>query len=230
MTTIEHEQFVADLDVAIEMDDGNVLRADVYRPTAAGRYPVLISHGPYNKGLHWGDYYPDSWNELNAKYPDAVAGTSGDYMVWETVDPEKWVPEGYVVVRVDSRGAGRSPGYLDPWSPREIQDYHDCIEWAGSQPWSNGNVGTSGISYYSISQWLVAATHPKHLKAICPWEGFSDIYRDASRHGGIVSGFLRWWYEGRVIYLQHGQGNRGPTSRITGELTTGPETLPALHD
>jgi uncharacterized protein len=52
---------------------------------------------------------------------------------------------------VDSRGAGRSPGYIDPWSRREIKDLYDCIEWAAAQPWCSGAVGLSGISYYAMN-------------------------------------------------------------------------------
>jgi len=73
------------------------------------------------------------------------------------VDPEKWVPDGYACVRVDSRGTGRSPGYVDLWWPRETQDLYECIEWAAEQPWSSGKVGLSGISYYAMNQWQVAA-------------------------------------------------------------------------
>jgi len=132
-------------DVPIRMEDGVVLRADVFRPVKEGRYPVIMTHGPYAKGLAFQEGYPGMWKTLSAKYPDAVAGSSNKYQNWETVDPEKWVPEGYVCVRVDSRGAGRSPGYLDIFSPRETRDYYECIEWAGVQPWSNGRVGLLGI-------------------------------------------------------------------------------------
>ena len=125
---------------------------------------------------------------------DAVAqsieaeNSSNQYACWETVDPEKWVPEGYTVVRVDSRGAGRSPGKLAVFSPREIKDYYDCIEWAGVQPWSSGKVGLCGISYYATNQWLVAEMHPPHLAAIVPWEGKNDLYRELTYHGRIWSG------------------------------------------
>jgi putative CocE/NonD family hydrolase len=90
------------------------------------------------------------------------------------------------VVRVDSRGAGRSPGLLDLLSAREIRDYYLAIEWAGTRSWSSGRVGLCGISYYAMNQWLVAATRPPHLAAILPWEGASDHYRDMSHHGGIL--------------------------------------------
>src|SRR3546814_8543152 len=79
--------------------------------------------------------------------------SSNIHQSWEVVDPEKWVPDGYAVVRVDSRGAGRSPGYLEHFSPRETQDFAACVDWAGGQPWSNGKVGLNGISYYEVNQW-----------------------------------------------------------------------------
>src|SRR4249920_3375891 len=101
----------------------------------------------------------------------------------------KMVPDGYVCVRVDSRGCGRSSGYVEHWSPRETKDFYNCIEWAGVQPWSNGKVGLSGISYYAINQWQVAAMQPKHLAAICVWEGFADFYRELSHNGGIYNTF-----------------------------------------
>src|SRR5229473_87964 len=133
-----------DWDVPIAMDDGLVLRADVFRPPAEGRYPVILSYGPYAKGLAFQEGYPSAWERMAEKHPDVTAGSSNKYQNWEVVDPEKWVPEGYVCVRVDSRGAGRSPGYIDHFSPRETKDFYDCIEWAGVQPWSNGKVGLSG--------------------------------------------------------------------------------------
>jgi len=105
------------------------------------------------------------------------------------------------------------------------KDFHDCIEWAASQPWSNGKVGLNGISYYASSQWRVAATQPPHLAAICVWEGWVDNYRDSVRHGGIACDFRRTWQNRQVKTVQHGVGERGPKSAVTGELVCGPETL-----
>jgi predicted acyl esterase len=141
------------------------------------------------------------------------------------VDPEKWVPDGYVCVRVDSRGAGRSPGRLDPFAPRETSDLAACIEWAASQPWSSGKVGLNGISYYAMNQWHVASLQPRGLAAMCAWEGASDWYRDATHHGGIVCTFFGNWYEMQVTTVQHGVGSRGPVNPNTGEPACGPETL-----
>ena len=145
-----------DWDVPITMDDGIVLRADVYRPDDNGRYPVILSHGPYGKGLAFQEGWKNAWDRLTSLFPEVTEGTSAKYANFEVVDPEKWVPDGYICVRVDSRGAGRSPGFLDPKSARESKDLHDCIEWAAVQPWCNGKVGLNGISYFATNQWYVA--------------------------------------------------------------------------
>jgi predicted acyl esterase len=218
-----------DYDVPVAMDDGLVLRADVYRPderpSAEGRYPVILSYGPYAKGLAFQDGYPSAWQRMITEHPDVAYGSSNIHQSWEVVDPEKWVPEGYVCVRVDSRGAGRSPGYIDHFSPRETRDFYDCIEWAGVQPWSNGKVGLSGISYYGINQWHVASLQPPHLAAMIIWEGAADWYRDMTHHGGIVCTFWANWYDMQVKTVQYGLGERGPRSRATGKLVCGDETL-----
>ena len=161
-------------DVGIRMDDGLVLRADVFRPEGSGAYPVILSYGPYAKGLPFPEGYPDQWRRLTGEHPEVLRGSSARHQNWEVVDPEKWVPDGYACVRVDSRGAGRSPGFLDPFCARETRDFYLCIEWAGQQPWSNGKVGLLGISYYAINQWHVASLRPPHLAAMCPWEGAAD--------------------------------------------------------
>src|SRR5581483_7349704 len=212
-------------DLPIEMDDGIVLRADVYLPAEEGRYPVILSHGPYAKGLAFQDAYADQWRMMTEAHPDVAAGSSNRYQSWEVVDPEKWVPHGYACVRVDSRGAGRSPGFLDCYSPRETQDMYACVEWAAAQPWSSGKVGLNGVSYYAINQWEVASLQPPHLAAMCAWEGAADFYRDMCYHGGIRSTFFASWYPRQVTNVQHGIGERGARSRITGELVAGPETL-----
>ena len=212
-------------DVAIAMDDGVVLRADVYLPEKDGRYPVILSYGPYAKGLSFQEGYPSAWQRMAAEHPDVPYGSSNKYQSWEVVDPEKWVPEGYACVRVDSRGAGRSPGFIDHFSPRETKDFYDCIEWAGVQPWSSGKVGLNGISYYAINQWHVASLQPPHLAAMCIWEGAADWYRDMTHHGGIVCTFWANWYDMQVKTVQYGLGERGPRSRVTGELVCGDATL-----
>jgi predicted acyl esterase len=212
-------------DVPITMDDGLVLRTDVFRPVKDGKYPVILSYGPYAKNLAFQDGYPSAWQRMAEKHPDVTAGSSNLYQSWEVVDPEKWVPHDYVCVRVDSRGAGCSPGFIDHFSPREAKDFYDCIEWAGVQPWSNGKVGLNGISYYGINQWHVASLQPPHLAAMCIWEGAADWYRDMTHHGGILSTFWENWHDMQVKTAQYGAGERGKRSRVHGELVCGPETL-----
>jgi hypothetical protein len=214
-----------DWDVPITMDDGVVLRADVFRPVKEGKFPVILSYGPYAKSLAFQDGYPSAWQRMAEKHPDVTAGSSNLYQSWEVVDPEKWVPHDYTCVRVDSRGAGCSPGFIDHFSPRETKDFYDCIEWAGVQPWSNGKVGLNGISYYGINQWHVASLQPPHLAAMCVWEGAADWYRDMTHHGGILSTFWENWYDMQVKTVQYGAGERGKRSRVHSELVCGPETF-----
>jgi uncharacterized protein len=215
-----------DWDMPIEMDDGVVLRADIYRPVAEGNYPVIMTYGPYGKWLHFEDLYGHQWRLMCENHPDVPAGSTNKHQCWEVVDPEKWVPDGYVCIRVDSRGAGRSPGLLDIWSLREARDLAACVEWAGVQPWSNGKVGLNGISYYAENQWQTAALQPKHLAAICTWEGAADFYRDMAHHGGIFcNGFTHDWSTSQVYTVQNGRGSRGFKSRMTGGWVSGPETL-----
>jgi uncharacterized protein len=214
-----------DFDTPIAMDDGIVLRADVFRPTDDAKHPVILSYGPYAKGLSFQEGYRGNWARLIRAAPEVLEASSNKYQNWELVDPEKWVPDGYACVRVDSRGAGNSPGCLDVWSPREAQDLYLCIEWAGAQPWSNGKVGINGISYYAMNQWQVAPLRPPHLAALCLWEGASDYYRELCRHGGILCDFLSTWSRRQVVSVQYGVGERGSRSIVTGAPVAGGETF-----
>lgn len=219
--------------VEIKVRDGAVLRANVFRPEGDKPVPVLMTHGPYGKDAHFADAFAPQWEELKRLYPGIdTEGSTGRYLRWEVADPERWVPWEYAIVVVDSRGAGESPGKLEVWSPQEVDDYYDCIEWAGGVPWSNGRVGLLGISYYAMNQWQVAATRPPHLAAICPWEGASDFYRDASHHGGIFGNyFFQIWFPKQILSVQNGNGQSSYRDRDTGKMMTGtvlaPEQLAA---
>ena len=239
----DRPEMIIDWNTAIRMQDGTVLRADVFRPKEPGTYPVILNHGVYGKGvpierfrfrLHkLAESLPD--HVLVPDVADAVGSTDEevpiapeDFRVWEAVDPLTWVPKGYVCIRVDSRGSGESPGRLDPVSPGEIHDFAECIEWAGEQEWCNGRVGLCGKSYYAMSQWLVAAQQPRHLAAICVWHGWSDWYRDATRHGGIMYQFWeKFWYPQLVLPVQHGMGTRAGTNPHSALPIAGEETLDA---
>jgi predicted acyl esterase len=216
---------IIEWDVPITMSDGLTLRADVFRPDDEQPAPVLLGLGPYAKGLPFEVGYPDQWKRMIEAHPDVTRGTTSAYQNWEVPDPERWVPEGYACVRVDARGTGRSPGYLDHFSPRETRDLYESIEWAGTQPWSSGRVGLSGVSYFAINAWHVAGMQPPHLAAMVPWEGAADWYRDMTHHGGIVSTFWANWYDMQVLPVQHGVGSRSPVNPHTGEPVAGPAEL-----
>jgi uncharacterized protein len=182
-------------DVAVSMRDGARLMADVFRPKDGARVPAILNLGPYQKDKLW-------------IAPDTLEEKPNPLMNWETVNPLWWVPRGYAAVRVDGRGSGKSPGQCEPWSLAEAIDFYDAIEWAAAQPWCNGNVGLLGISYYAINQWFVANLQPPSLKAIIPWEGFADIYRDALFHGGILSVFMTNWFTAHLLHHTLGRASR----------------------
>src|SRR5499433_145026 len=182
-------------DVDVPMRDGARLKAAVFRPDAAGTFPAIVNLGPYQKDMLW---IP----------PSTLEEKPNPLMNWETINPHWWVPRGYAAVRVDGRGSGKSPGQCEPWSLAESIDFYDAIEWAAAQPWCNGNVGLSGISYFAINQWFVANHQPPSLKAIIPWEGFADLYRDALFHGGLLSLFTPNWYVAHLMHHVVGRASR----------------------
>lgn len=184
-----------DRDVAVPVRDGTTLRANVFRPEAEGQYPVLLCAQPYGK-----DRIPArtrSGRAVPLQYRLAANDAPMVFSAWtslEAPDPAFWVPRGYVLVTADLRGWGTSGGVPATFSPREGEDVHDLIEWAAAQPWSNGKVGMTGVSYLAITQWTGAATRPPHLAAINPWEGFTDAYPDFAYPGGIrEDGFMVVW-------------------------------------
>jgi len=187
-TIVEDLGLVADLvyeeDVPITMRDGATLRADLFRPRSDAPHPVLLSYGGYGKNLPLQDAYPEAWEMLLAQCPEVLKGSSCRLMSWELPDPERWVPLGYALVRVDARGTGRSPGTMDNMSAPEADDICDAIEWAAEQSWSTGKIGLTGLSYMAIVQWTAASRRPQHLAAFCPWEGASDWYREVSTPRG----------------------------------------------
>ncbi len=153
--------------VDIPMRDGVVLRADIRRPAAEGKYPVLIFRTPYDK--EEGD--PDNEKTFNAA-----------------------VQRGYAVVIQDVRGRFASDGEFVPYE-NEGRDGYDTIEWAAVQPWSTGEIGTFGLSYPGAVQWLAAVENPPHLKAMVPAMCFSTL-RECIYFGGVFeSAWVSWIYK-----------------------------------
>jgi predicted acyl esterase len=184
-----------DRDVAVSMRDGTRLRLNLFRPQGEGRFPTIMSAHPYGKDAlarrsPLGYLPPARYRFMRQAAPVRFSA----YTTWEAPDPSFWVPRGYAVVNLDLRGFGSSEGTGALLSQQEATDYAEVIEWAAAQPWSNGRVGLNGVSYLAISQWEVAALRPKSLAAICPWEGFTDIYRDLAYPGGVrEDGFVPFW-------------------------------------
>jgi len=149
--------------VAVPMRDGVVLRANVWLPKAAGRFPTLVYRTPYGK-----EDAPKEWSTF-----------------------EKLPVRGYAVVIQDVRGRYASDGEFLPYQ-NEGKDGYDTIEWAARQPWSDGNVGTFGLSYPGAVQWLAAVENPPHLKAMVPAMTFSTP-RNFFYSGGLFDGsWLDW--------------------------------------
>jgi len=186
-------------DVEVPLRDGSFVYADVFRPAGDGQYPVVMAKGFYGKAF----YHECICNDEEALQKEILEDRffSGNpdglqYENHETVDTAEWVPSGYVCIRVDARGVCKSPGLQAPFSPQEAEDYYDVIEWAGTQSWSNGNVGLWGMSYLAMTQHNVASLQPPHLKAMIAQGTDADIYNEALYGGGIFgSGFWNWWWK-----------------------------------
>jgi len=171
---------IIERDIRVPTRFGYDIWIDLFRPIDEKvAVPPIIAWTPYGKHdpAPIGKIYPTSGVKVE---------WMSDYTIFEAPDPVYWVAQGYAVIAADIPGtwseAGATAYYLDP---KEAQAEYDLIEWAGTQSWSNGKVGLSGVSYLTQSQWRVAELNPPHLAAINPWEGWTDTYNDIVRHGGI---------------------------------------------
>src|SRR5262245_56959086 len=153
---------VHDQDVVTPMRDGMRLRADVLRP-ANGRAPTLVYRTPYGKS-----------SALKSYTTFARAAERG-----------------YAVVVQDVRGRYASDGEFRPYE-NEGRDGYDTIEWAPRQPWSNGRVGTIGLSYTGAVQWLAAVENPPHLEAMVPAMTFSTPQNFFYSGGIWVMSWFEW--------------------------------------
>lgn len=165
-------------DVAVRLRDGIAIYVDVCRPEDDNvRAPALIAYGPYGK--HRG--FPPvlgAGADIDPPLPDGTP--------FEAPVAQYWVGHGYAVIYADPRGTWESDGDATMFSRQEAEDGYDLVEWAGTQPWSNGKVGLSGVSYLAMTQYAIAALRPPRLAAIAPSEGFSDLYRESVLPGGIL--------------------------------------------
>ncbi|MGZ3643593.1 MAG: CocE/NonD family hydrolase [Ktedonobacteraceae bacterium] len=176
-------EMVREDDVAVPTRDGTLLQADVYRPTAQGQFPVLVA----------ASCYPRQIQDLGAPMGFIEAGAS-----------DFFVPRGYVHVIANLRGTAGSGGTFTLFDQTECQDLYDLIEWAAVQPWSDGNVGMIGISYFAMTQLEAASQHPPHLKAIFPLAVTADLYEAIWHHGLLNSTFITSWLSAVAVAAGHG--------------------------
>ncbi|KAJ4506711.1 hypothetical protein HRR83_007762 [Exophiala dermatitidis] len=172
-----------DNDVEVVVRDGVRLYLDVYRPAdAKEKVPAILSWSPYGKKYSSLDMLPmTKWHTCIKR--SELSGLEK----FEGLDPAVWCPRGYAIVSVDSRGAGNSDGHIVVQGSQEAEDGYDVVEAVAKMDWCNGNIGMAGNSYLAITQWFVAAQQPPSLKAIAPWEGLSDMYREQMCRGGWFS-------------------------------------------
>ena len=202
-----YPEMIIDMNVSIPMRDGLHLKANVFRPKAEGDFAVIMSMGVYHKDM---------------AFFQGSLGTQSKHLNFESLTPEDYVPHGYVLIRVDTRGSGQSPGFLRVFNTaRESQDYYDAIEWAAVQRWSSGAVGLSGTSYLGMNQWATAALRPPHLKAIIPWEALTDHYRHSTYPGGVYREAFQHWYMDRLAdhLLRYEARDGGANQNVGAENT-----------
>lgn len=189
---------VVDRDVEVPVRDGTILRINVFRRPGDTALPVMLSIHPYRKDdlpkrrrKKW--TFSPQYRLLRQPKPVSFSALTG----WEAPDPAFWTENGFVVVNADCRGCGTSDGTGSLMSRHEAEDTYDIVGWLAEQPWCDGRIVMLGVSYLAITQYAVAALQPPALRAICPWEGFTDAYRDLMFPGGIrESGFAALWARG----------------------------------
>jgi putative CocE/NonD family hydrolase len=170
-----------DRDIGVPMRDGVILRADLFRPGAGDRFPVLVYRTPYGKGP-------------TAEWYDTHLAA---------------VERGYAVLIQDVRGRYASDGEFFPYI-HEGEDGYDTIEWAATQPWSTGAVGTFGPSYPGAVQWLAAVEQPPHLKAMVPAMTFSTPRRFFYFNGVFDLSWIGWIHNSIAPDLRQRHGLGGP--------------------
>ncbi len=171
---------VVERHVRIPMPDGVELEADVFRPSAGGRFPALLGVHAY-----------DSAMQTTPSMPQAMVGENAQA---EAGDPWFYARRGYVHVVANARGTGGSGGTYSHYGPQDVSDGEHLIAWIAEQDWCDGNVGMFGVSYFSVFAKQLAARNPPALKAVFAMFGYTDFYRDKFYHGGILAqSFLTSW-------------------------------------
>lgn len=198
-------------DVKVPLSNGLFVYADVFRPAKEGRFPVIMNCGPYGRAFYHHSIANDADFDAHEEMEERYFHGNPEGQVFEnheTVNTVDWVPHDYVVVRVDGPGTGRNPGTLAPWGIETAEAFRDAIDWAGMQPWCNGNVGLWGMSYYAMNQHAAASLQPRHLKAMIAIGTDVDLYDEVAYTGGILNEeFFAHWYRAGVLAAVCGEPN-----------------------
>src|SRR5262249_38950918 len=172
----------------VAMPDGCRLAVDVYRPQAAGAVPAILIFTPYYRRF-----------ALAAQAPQGSEACPG-VARWRDL----FVPRGYALVAVDVRGTGASFGTRDSFrSPRERDDYARIAQWVIAQPWSNGRIGATGISYVGAACDFLASSRNPAVRAIAPLSAVWDTYIDHYYPGGLLLNRLAQSYDALMVALDH---------------------------
>ena len=162
----EPYEVTIETNVTMKTRDGVTLGADVYRPKADGKFPVLLERTPYDK------------------HRMIYAGTGFGV---------KAAAQGYVYIIQDCRGRFTSEGEWYPFK-YESQDGYDTVEWAAALPYANGKVGLVGMSYVGVTQMLTAIAAPPHLAGILPVITGSNYHENWTYQGGaLAQSFDQGW-------------------------------------
>jgi hypothetical protein len=156
------------------MRDGVRLYADIFRPASSDQegVPAILPWSPYGKS----GAGPKGYAVMAPFSAGIPKGKLSGYEKFEAPDPAEWCGRGYAIVNIDARGAGNSEGVIAAFGAQEAEDVWDTIDWLAAQPWCNGSVVMAGNSWLAISQINFAARmHHPALKALAPWECFSDM-------------------------------------------------------
>jgi putative CocE/NonD family hydrolase len=161
----QHEAGPRLFESGIPMRDGIELAADVYLPHPDQLpAPVIVSVTPYGK--------------------DGTAFSPGEAWFYQA--------NGYAYVSVDTRGRGKSEGSWHAFV-HDAADTHDVIEWAGTQDWSTGAVGTTGLSYMGWVQWAGASQQPAHLKCMVSTSAAGRWQQEIPYLNGVFQLYFGWW-------------------------------------
>ncbi len=201
---------LAEYEIRIPRADGTFVTANLFRSRAFAEQnqpmPVVMCAHPYDNSLipALGKTPFGGPPQQYRLIPQEGEPRFSTQTSWESPDPNFWVPAGYAVVNMNLPGYASSEGKPSIFSEDQSRAFAEAIEWVGEQDWCTGSVGLSGVSFLAISQFAVASRQSPHgvptpLKAICPWEGITSMYKDLIYDGGVEEeGFPVFWWTTEV--------------------------------